>query len=393
MLQLGRMAPVSPALFLSLALCGCDRGETVATISPPATAASSVGEARDPNAPPASPSKEAGDRRAASLNATDAEDEPERMERFMDPFDVKLFGLLVGNDEAWQLVVADDRRELDDMLVVGTGRGPHARLKSSLAAEDALSVPRTLVVLGADGGFFGEASAGSELLLERTLTIRVFATGALDVVALRPSGDCDSGWIEVAIGPSSEDDWYDLDHAGVQVRVTRPALPSTETLLDQRLRLAKWLPFGEYRVALESPLLEAKTVHARIDSRGKRRVEVRMSLRGDLVRLVVRVRSTTGSEHTDFPVLEISDGPGRELFQAPDDPGVIECGPSLYHYSALGEWPDDDWGFEIPQRQPETLSISATHAGELTERRDPVRDGVLRVYLEWTPAPEAVEPR
>lgn len=244
-------------------------------------------------------------------------------------------------------------------------------------------------MLGTDGSFFGEAAAGPDLLATRTLNVEVVATAALEVVKQQASSAFGGGSPEAA----REDYLFVMERDSLRHRITTRMSPVGRTLFEKRLECGKWLPFGEYRVILESPVFEALPEDIALSAASARQVTLQCSLRRDLVEFVVEVRSTAGDQYTDFPVLEISDGPGRELIEAPDVPGVLVCGDRLFHYRQLPDRVDGTWGFRLDGWQPKSLTITALQAGTLDEHRDPVRGGVLRVVLDWTPEADEPEPR
>lgn len=303
-------------------------------------------------------------------------DDAELRSRIMDPFEVRVLGLRIADSAEWRLVVAvDDGTALQDLQLFGIGRGSTDRLWSSLATERALARDQVLLLLATDGSFFGTLRAGPGLLETRAIGVEVTATAALELVALRGSEPLDAK----------------RDSFGH--RITTRLSPVDEFLFAQRLAAGKWLPAGEYKASLESSVLRAEARDVFLRAGTVQRVEFQCSPREDLVDLVLEVRSAAGEEHTDFPLLEITDGPGRELYGAPEDPGVVACGPRLYHYRQLPDRLDGTWGFRLHDWQPESLSITTDEVGTLIEHRDPVRNGVLRIVLDWTPERIEPEPR
>jgi hypothetical protein len=317
----------------------------------------------------------------------------------------RLIGVAVDELCAWKIVIAeDDGRAIEDLLEIAYGRGARAEVSPSLLAERLMLEERDWLLLAIDGTFCGASRGGPTRLESGVVQIDVEPTAALVISTTAARTDAISPALRDSAARLSATDRLVLEREGRDSRVAEPFRyfshaitpqfdPGTPILLARRLEAGKWLPPGVYQVDLVSPYL--RSAAARVELRASRieHLTLHASRRDDTARVDVQIRSNSGSASTDFPTLIAAEGDLRQRTYQPRDLETFAFGSTLLSYTQRSDAALGVWGLELSLAQPELLTFSAEQAGTLTERREPVRDGVVRVQLEWTPEPDAAAPR
>lgn len=313
------------------------------------------------------------------------------------PIEVSLTGAAIGSEDAWRIVVArDGARSFDGLKQIAYGRGPQTRFVPSPAAEELMRAEGDWLLLGVDGTFYGELRGGPQVLEEQRVSFAVEGTVALEILTSAPT----SGTVINLRGDDEEpepsftiQEW--LPHGGrrdYRHEIAPISSDDSWSHASMRLRAGKWLPIDAYRVSLVSPHLKAEPARVHAKSPGVQHVSLRAEDRDDLVLLEVEVRSTASREWSDLPRLTVSEAGINFRTYAVPPPGVLVCGGTALWYHQLPHRPVGTFGFTCEEVQPEDLRFTSAQ-GSLSERRDPIVDGVLRVYLEFTPEVSAPEPR